>query len=169
MDVILVNYILIKKMDVANGPGIRVSIFVSGCTHHCKGCFNPETWDFDAGNLFTEETIKEILDACEPSYISGLTLLGGDPFEPQNQEGLLPLLKAFKEKFPDKTIWAFTGYLFEDIIDTSKEFLSYIDVLIDGPFVESLKDLRLKFKGSSNQRTIDVKKSLYSQKTILLE
>lgn len=163
------NYVLIKKMDVANGPGIRVSIFVSGCTHHCKGCFNPETWDFNAGNLFTEKTIEEILEACEPSYISGLTLLGGDPFEPQNQEGLLPLLKAFKERYPDKTIWAFTGYLFEDIIDTSKDFLSYIDVLIDGPFVEDLKDLRLKFKGSSNQRTIDVKKSLYNQKIILLE
>lgn len=163
------NYMSIKKTDVANGPGIRVSLFVSGCTHHCKGCFNPETWDFNAGQQFTGETIEEILQYCTPDYIGGLTLLGGDPLEPQNQKELLPLLKAFKEKFPNKTIWCFTGYLFEEIKDTSYDFLSYIDVLVDGPFIETLKDLTLKFKGSSNQRTINVKESFLQKEIILLE
>lgn len=163
------NYMSIKKTDIANGPGIRVSLFVSGCTHHCKGCFNPETWDFNAGQQFTNETIEEILQYCTPDYISGLTLLGGDPLEPQNQKELLPLLKAFKEKFPNKTIWCFTGYLFEEIKDVSHNFLSYIDVLVDGPFIETLKDLTLKFKGSSNQRTINVKESFLQKEIILLE
>lgn len=170
------NYVSIKKTDVANGPGIRVSLFVSGCSHHCKGCFNPETWDFNAGTLFTTKTIEEILDYCSPDYIQGLTLLGGDPFEPENQQGLLPLVREFKKRFPDKDIWAFTGYLFEDILNNmckkntySKEFISYVDVLVDGPFIESLKDLRLKFKGSSNQRTIDVNASLLNNTIILLK
>lgn len=161
------NYADIKKLDVANGPGVRVTIFVSGCNHHCKNCFNKETWDFNYGKEFTNDTINEIIKELSPSHIKGLTLLGGEPFEPINQKGLLPLVKKVREIYPDKDIWAFSGFLFDkDIIekmyknDYTKELLSNIDVLVDGPFVEELKNPSLKFKGSSNQRTINVKETI---------
>lgn len=170
------NYSDIKTPDVANGPGIRVSIFVSGCRHHCKGCFNKETWDFNYGKPFTQETIDYILKLMEPTYIKGITFLGGEPMEPVNQEGLLLLAKAVKEKYPEKTIWCYTGFLFDrDILnnmyknsDTTKELVNLLDVVVDGKFEESLKDVRLKFKGSSNQRTIDVKKTLETGKIKIL-
>ena len=162
------KYATIKKYDIANGPGVRVSIFVSGCNHHCKGCFNQEAWDFNYGKDFTEETIKEILEALKPDYIKGLSLLGGEPFEHINQQGLLTLVKAVKEKYPNKDIWAYSGFLFDkDIVDKmtkvfpeTSELLSYVDVLIDGKFEESLKNPSLAFRVSSNQRVIDVPKSL---------
>lgn len=162
------KYAKIKKYDVANGPGVRVSIFVSGCNHHCKGCFNKEAWDFNYGQEFTEDTINEILEAMRPNYISGLTLLGGEPFEPINQKGLLKLVRKVKKEYPDKDIWAYSGYLFDkDImerqvkqLEETRELLSYIDVLVDGKFVENLKNPNLYFRGSSNQRIIDVKESL---------
>ena len=162
------NYADIKQFDVANGLGIRVSIFVSGCTHHCKSCFNEIAWDFNYGTPFTENEIDKIIDYLKPSYVSGLTVLGGEPFEHSNQQGLLPLLRKVKECYPQKDIWCFTGYTFDnDILNKmcnewteTNEMLSYIDVLVDGQFVEELKDLNLRFKGSSNQRTILVKESL---------
>lgn len=162
------NYAEIKYNDIANGPGVRTSIFVSGCTHHCKGCFNEIAWNFNYGTPFTDATISDIINSMKPDYIAGLTLLGGEPFEPANQMGLIPLLKAVKENYPAKDIWCFTGYLFdEDIMDKmydkypeTREMLSYIDVCVDGRFVEELKDMMLKFKGSSNQRTILVQQSL---------
>ena len=142
------NYADIKQYDVANGPGIRISLFVSGCTHHCKECFNPETWDFNYGKPFTQETIDLIIEYMKPEFISGLTLLGGDPFERQNQEPLIPLLKQVKSVYPDKTVWCFTGYDFErDIVGRmmneypfTKELLSYIDVMVDGEFILEKKD-----------------------------
>ena len=169
------NYATIKKHDIANGTGIRVSLFVSGCTHHCKGCFNPETWDFNYGSEYTEATQNEILQALAPSYIKGLTLLGGEPFEPQNQPTLLKLCKKVKEQYPNKTIWCYTGYNYEmDILagrlgdhDITDALIHLIDVLVDGPFVEAKKDLRLRFKGSSNQRIIDVPKSLEQDEIVL--
>ena len=171
------NYADIKRIDVANGPGIRVSIFVSGCTHCCKNCFNPETWDFGYGKTFTNYTIDEIIGYMKPDYIKGITLLGGDPLEPSNQEGLLPLLRKIKECYPQKDVWCFTGYLFdEDIMEHmmeecphTKEFMSFIDVMVDGPFMEELKDLSLKFKGSSNQRTILGQESMNEKKVILYD
>lgn len=170
------NYAEIKYNDVANGPGVRTTLFVSGCTHHCKGCFNEVAWDFNYGKPFTSDTINEILQSMKPDYVSGLTLLGGEPFEHSNQIGLLPLLRAVKEAYPSKSIWCFSGYLFDtDILDNmckkwseTKEMLSYIDVLIDGKFEESLKNLNLKFKGSENQRTILVQESLAAGKPVLL-
>lgn len=171
------NYADIKYIDVANGPGIRVSLFVSGCTHHCKGCFNEETWDFNYGKPFTEEQIEEIIKYLEPGHIKGLSLLGGEPFEYSNQQGLLPLLRRIKECYPNKDVWCYTGYLFDkDIQDKmmlnwpeTRELINYIDVLVDGEFKEELKDLKLRFKGSSNQRIIDVKKSIESNSIILWE
>ena len=162
------HYGEIKKCDIANGEGVRVSLFVSGCTHHCPGCFNKETWDFEFGKEYTEETEREILDALSPSYINGLTILGGEPFEPQNQETLVRLLRKVRERFPEKNIWCYSGYLFDRELlgesrarcESTDEMLSMLDVLVDGRFVESLKDIRLVFRGSSNQRVIDVKKSL---------
>lgn len=162
------NYAEIKKCDVANGPGVRVSLFVSGCTHHCKECFNKETWDFDYGKPFTQETVNEILDLLSPDYIKGITLLGGEPMERVNQQGLLPLLRQIREKLPHKTVWCFTGYDYEkDILQRmipewqeTREFLSYLDVLVDGEFKIEQKDLGLIFKGSANQRTIMVQESL---------
>ncbi len=162
------KYATIKKNDVANGPGIRVSIFVSGCNHHCPGCFNKEAWDFDYGNEFTDDTILEIIDAMNHDYISGLSLLGGEPFEHVNQVGLLKLVKRVKEVYPDKDIWAYSGYLFDrDIVERqalafpeTKELLSYIDVIVDGKFIEEKKNPNLYFRGSSNQRVIDVRESL---------
>lgn len=170
------NYAEIKYHDIANGPGVRTSLFVSGCTHHCPGCFNEIAWDFDYGKAFTQETIDAILASLEPDYIAGLTLLGGEPFEYGNQQGLLPLLRQVRSHFPQKNIWCFTGYLFDKDIcqkmcskwDITKELLSYIDVLVDGRFMEDLKSLNLKFKGSSNQRTILVQESLKQGELVLL-
>lgn len=161
------KYVTIKKNDVANGPGIRVSIFVSGCNHRCQGCFNEEAWNFDYGTEFTDDTINEIICALEPSYISGLSLLGGEPFEHVNQVGLLKLVKKVKMCYPEKDIWAYSGFLFDrDIIKQcsvfpeTSELLSFIDVLVDGKFVEEKKSPNLRFRGSSNQRVIDVQESL---------
>ena len=170
-------YADIKKADVANGLGVRVSVFVSGCTHHCKDCFNKQAWDFHYGNEFTEREIEKVVNLMDHSYVSGLTLLGGEPFEHVNQQGLLPLVKKVKEKFPNKNIWCYSGYTFEkDIIERmckewkeTPELLSYIDVLVDGEFQEDKKDIKLKFRGSSNQRIIDVKKSLKNNKTVLFD
>lgn len=170
------NYAEIKYNDISNGPGVRTSLFVSGCTHHCPGCFNEIAWDFNYGKEFTQDTINTILKSLEPDYIAGLTLLGGEPFEYSNQQGLLPLLKQARQHFPNKDIWCFTGYLFDkDILEKmcpkweiTGELLSYIDVLVDGRFMESLKNLNLKFKGSENQRTILVPESLKSNKIVLL-
>jgi anaerobic ribonucleoside-triphosphate reductase activating protein len=168
------NYSKINKNDIANGIGIRVTLFVSGCTHHCKGCFNPDTWDFKFGELFTEETAKELLEAMKPSYINGLTLLGGEPMEPSNQRALLPFLKRLKEELPQKTVWCFSGYTFEELTGESRarcevtdEVLSLIDVLVDGEFKEELKDITLRFKGSSNQRIIDMGESIKTSKIVL--
>ena len=164
----------IKKCDIANGEGVRVSLFVSGCTHHCPGCFNQDTWDFSYGQEYTEETEREILDALSPGYINGLSLLGGEPFEPQNQQVLVQLLRKVREQYPEKNIWCYTGYLYDkELLSESRargertdEMLSMIDVLVDGRFVEALKDIRLVFRGSSNQRIIDVKKSLESSEIV---
>lgn len=170
------NYATIKNCDIANGPGVRISLFVSGCTHHCKGCFNEVAWDFDYGQPFTSETIQTILDMMKPSYIKGLTLLGGEPFEPQNQGPIVELLRQVKKTYPDKSIWAFSGYLFEKITShtlgdwaVTREFLSSLDVLVDGPFVEEKKNLALRFRGSENQRQIDVPATLASGKIVLWE
>ncbi len=162
------NYANIKKYDVANGVGVRVSLFVSGCTHRCKGCFNAEAWDFSYGKPYEESTEEEILQALDHEYIAGLSLLGGEPFEPCNQRALLPLLRKFSERYPKKTVWCYTGYTFDTDLqkggraycDATDEMLSLLDVLVDGEFVEQLKDLKLRFRGSSNQRIIDVKRSL---------
>ena len=171
------NYGSIKKCDIANGTGVRVSLFVSGCTHHCKGCFNEETWSFDYGEPFTKEVEERILKALEPSYISGLTLLGGEPLEYVNQQVLAPFLKRVRETYPQKTIWCYTGYLYEkDILNRmvkkwqyTRDIIEMIDVLVDGPFIEEEKQIDLRFRGSRNQRIIDVKKSLIEGKTILWE
>ena len=170
------NYATIKNCDIANGPGVRVSLFVSGCTHHCKGCFNEVAWDFDYGEPFTQQTIRTILDMMKPGYIKGLTLLGGEPFEPENQGPIVELLRQVKKTYPDKSIWAFSGYLFEKITSrtlgdwaVTREFLSSLDVLVDGPFVEEKKNLALRFRGSENQRLIEVPAPLASGKIVLWE
>ena len=160
------RYGKINKTDVANGPGVRVSLFVSGCRNQCKGCFNSETWSFDYGEAFTLRTIDEILKALDKPYISGLSILGGEPFEPENIIGVFELCRQVKKKYPDKTIWIYTGYLYEDFKDLP--IMEYIDVLVDGPFIEALKDILLKFKGSSNQRIIDVQASRSSGSVKLL-
>ena len=160
------NYASIRTCDIANGEGVRVTIFVSGCTHHCKGCFNPDQWDFNAGEPFTKETEDYILKELGASYIAGLSILGGEPMEPANQRALVPFLRRFREKFGDtKTLWVYTGCLLEELKDPASrwhtevtdEFLSMIDVLVDGPFVEELKDISLQFRGSSNQRILRLK------------
>ena len=161
-------YANIKKYDVANGVGVRVSLFVSGCTHHCKGCFNAEAWDFSYGKPYTEETEEEILDALNKDYIAGLSLLGGEPFEPQNQRALLPLLRKFRERYPQKDVWCYSGYTFHTDLqpggrahcEATDEMLSMLDILVDGEFVEDLRDLKLRFRGSANQRIIDVPRTL---------
>ncbi len=171
------NYALIRENDIANGPGVRTSLFVSGCRHHCKGCFNPETWNFNFGSPFTQTEIDKIINLTEPSFVEGLTLLGGEPFEPENQKALIDLLKQFKEKLPNKSIWCYSGFCFEnDLLPKAKaseenimEMLSLIDVLVDGKFVEELKNPALRFRGSSNQNIIDVKASLTQSKMILLD
>ena len=162
------NYGTIKNYDIANGTGVRVSLFVSGCRHHCKGCFNSETWDFNYGNPYTKEVEAEILEALKPAYIQGFSLLGGEPFEPCNQRALLPLLRRSRERFPQKDVWCYSGYTLDTDLaaggrahcEATDEMLSLIDVLVDGEFVEEKKDLKLRFRGSSNQRIIDVKRTL---------
>lgn len=161
------KYAGIKYNDISNGLGVRTSLFVSGCTHRCKGCFNEMTWDFNYGDDFTQNTIQEILTSIAPKYIKGLTLLGGEPMEPASQRALLPLLRQFKEQFPNKDIWCYTGYTYEcDLLDpkgrahceVTDEFLSYVDILVDGEFVEELYDIGLEFRGSRNQRVLDIHK-----------
>lgn len=171
------KYATIKDYDISNGLGIRISLFVSGCTHKCPGCFNEVAWDFEYGEEFDKCVEDKLIKMLEPSYIAGLTLLGGEPFEVVNQKALLPFIKRVKETYPNKNIWAFTGYLFDkDLLNQSRarcevtdELLTYIDVLVDGPFILSKKDIALKFRGSDNQRIIDVKKSLSENKVILIE
>lgn len=170
------NYALIRENDIANGPGVRTSLFVSGCRHHCRGCFNPETWNFAYGEAFTQNEIDKIIIATSPSYVDGLTLLGGEPFEPENQGALVVLLKQFKEKLPNKNVWCYTGFSFQNDLlpkaqnnqENVKELLELIDVLVDGKFVEELKSSALLFRGSSNQNIIDVKESLIQNKLLLL-
>lgn len=172
------NYSEIKTTDIANGEGVRTSLFVSGCRHHCKNCFNEVTWDFGNGELFTEETMEKIFESIEPDYVNGISLLGGEPFEPENQKVLVPFLVMLREKYPKKDVWCYTGFTIEQILgksepksractDISSEMLSLIDVLVDGPYVESLHSIRLKFRGSSNQRVIDIKKTLEQKKIVL--
>jgi len=171
------NYAEIKTCDIANGPGVRTSLFVSGCTHRCQNCFNEIAWDFNYGNPFTKETEDYILETLKPDYIKGLTLLGGEPMEHVNQIGLLPFIRRVKEMYPQKSIWCFTGYTFEtDILDRmckeyaeTAELISYFDVIVDGKFVQELRNLMLKFRGSENQRIIKVQESLKEGKTILWE
>ena len=158
------HYSTIKDCDIANGIGVRITLFVSGCTNHCKNCFQPQTWDFDFGEPFTEETEEKLLEMLKPDYINGLTLLGGEPMEPQNQRALVPFLKRVREAYPNKNIWCFTGFTYEVLktdgshprCEVTDEMLSLIDVLVDGRYVEELKDLTLQFRGSSNQRLIDM-------------
>lgn len=169
------NYATIKWYDISNGPGVRVSLYVSGCRNHCKNCFNPETWDFNYGEPFTEEIEDKIIEGLKPDYIKGFTLLGGDPFEPENQKVLAPFLEKLRVVYPEKSFWAFTGYDYEkDLltgklggVDTVMRMLGCLDVLVDGRFVEDLKDLNLKFRGSSNQRIILLKPSLKEKKIVL--
>ena len=172
------NYGEIKKCDIADGPGVRVTLFVSGCTNHCKGCFQPQTWDFDFGRPFTAETEQIIFDELDKSFICGLTLLGGDPFEPQNQRALVPFLHKVRERYPDKTVWAYSGFTLDGqlLVDGSHprcevtdEMLSMVDVLVDGPFVEEQKDIRLRFRGSANQRLIDMNETRKRGEIVLWE
>ncbi len=171
------NYSEIKTCDIANGPGVRVTLFVSGCTHHCKGCFNEMTWDFAYGEPFTEQVVCRVLEALAPDYIAGLTLLGGEPLEQQNWRALLPFLRQVRERFPKKDIWCFTGYLFDqDIVERFcpqwpefQEFLSCLDVIVDGPFLLEEKDISLRFRGSKNQRIIRVQDSLKQGRIVLWE
>ena len=149
------NYAGIKKVDIANGPGVRVSLFVSGCRNHCPGCFNPETWDFDYGEPFTDETEEELIKALRPSWIQGLSILGGDPMEPENQEGLLPFLQRVKAELPEKDVWLYTGYRLESVSDSP--MLDLVGVVVDGPYIEAEKDVSLAFRGSRNQRIIHLR------------
>jgi len=169
-----VNYADIKKVDVANGPGVRVSLFVSGCTHHCKECFNPETWDFGFGAPFGQEQVEKIVTLLDKSYIKGLSLLGGEPFESENQGAVLDLVLQVRERLPEKTIWCYSGYLFEQLAagqvgEHSRALLEQLDVLVDGPFVLEKKELSLRFRGSANQRIIDVPASLAEGEIRLME
>ncbi len=170
-------YGAVKKCDISNGEGVRTSIFVSGCRNHCKNCFNPDTWAFDYGEKFTEDIAEDIYNSVMPSYVRGLTVLGGEPMEPENQKDLLPFLKEFKRRFPDKTVWLYTGNLYEELmgvpgshykcLDITKELLFYVDILVDGRFVEELKKLGLRFRGSSNQRIIDMAKTRDAEHIVL--
>ena len=159
------RYNLIRKMDVANGPGVRISIFMQGCPFHCKNCFNEETWDFEKGKEFTDETINRVLEVADKDYVQGLSILGGEPLHPTNIEGTIKLAKAFKEKYKDKDIWIWSGYLYDDVVN--KDIFNYIDVLVDGRYEDDLHDFRLKYRGSSNQRVIDIKKTLKQNKIVL--
>lgn len=167
-------YATIKKVDIANGTGVRVSLFVSGCTHHCPECFNEIAWDFHYGEEFTDQTIDYLIELMRASHIQGLSLLGGEPMEPSNQKGLLPLLQRMQQELPDKDVWCYTGYLLEDLLEggrahcsVSNELLSYIDVLVDGPFILAEKNIRLKFRGSNNQRIIDMNQTRKEKKIVL--
>ena len=165
----------IKKYDIADGEGVRVTLFVSGCTNHCKGCFQKETWDFCYGTKYTSDTEKEILDALNSDFIQGLTLLGGEPFEPENQRELIHLLRKVKELYPSKDIWSYTGFVYDkDLLEGQRkhtevidEMLSYLDILVDGPFIEEKKNICLKFRGSENQRIIDMKKTIETKSIVL--
>ena len=162
------RYNVVRKMDISNGPGVRVSVFMQGCEFHCKNCFNPETWDFEGGKEFNNETIDDVLNLCGQSYIKGLSILGGEPLHPRNIEATTKLAKAFKDKYPNKNVWVWSGFKFdEDLKD--KEVLNYIDVLVDGRYPDELHDPTLKWKGSSNQRVIDVQKSLKDNKIFEIE
>lgn len=167
-------YATIKKVDIANGIGVRVSLFVSGCTHHCPECFNEIAWDFHYGEEFTDQTIDDLIELMRQPHIQGLSLLGGEPMEPVNQEGLLPLLQRMHQELPNKDVWCYTGYFLEDILkggrahcSVSDELLSYIDVLVDGPFILAEKNIRLKFRGSNNQRVIDMNQTRKEKKIVL--
>lgn len=165
------NYATIKFYDVANGTGVRVSLFVSGCRHHCKGCFNAETWDFSYGEPYTRETEDSIIDGLKPDYITGLSLLGGEPFEPENQPALTALLRRVKTQLPEKTVWCYTGYTYDTDLaeggsvftDVTREMLSYIDILVDGEFIEEQRDLTLRFRGSRNQRILTLENGICTQ------
>ena len=170
------HYGEIKNCDIANGEGVRVTLFVSGCTNHCKNCFQPQTWDFNYGNPFTEETEAELFRLLSPRYIRGLTLLGGEPFEPENQRALLPFLRKLRRELPEKTVWAFTGFTWEELhtegshprCEVTDTLLNLIDVLVDGRYVEELKDIGLRFRGSSNQRLLDLNATRASGELTLL-
>ena len=159
------RYNKIRKMDIADGPGVRVSIFLQGCTFNCKNCFNPETHDFKGGQEFTDETIEEVLNLCDKEFITGLSILGGEPMHPLNIKGTIKLAKAFKERYPEKTIWSWSGFLIDNIVD--KEILNYLDDLVDGQYVDELHNPTLKWCGSENQRVIDVKKTLKKGEVVL--
>ena len=165
------NYATIKKCDIADGEGVRVSLFVSGCTHHCKGCFQPETWNFDYGEPFDETVEAEVLKALEPDYIAGLTLLGGEPMESENAKRLYPFIKRVCATYPSKNVWCYSGYLFEELVEREecRQLLEFVDVLVDGEFVEEKKNISLRFRGSENQRIIDVKKTLRENRVVLKE
>lgn len=160
------NYAAIKKTDIANGTGVRVSLFVSGCRRHCKNCFNSETWDFNYGNHFDENTMAEIIEALDKEYIQGFTLLGGEPFEKENRETVFSILKCVKEHFPNKTIWCYSGFTFEQLVVDAADILKLVDVLVDGAFIEEQKNLKLQFRGSENQRIINVRKSLDTKSVV---
>ena len=160
------RYNKIRKMDIADGPGVRVSIFFQGCAFHCKNCFNPDTWDFNGGKEFGDEQIDEIIELAKPDHITGLSILGGEPMHPKNIEATTRLAKRFKEVYPNKTIWSWSGFLFDEYIK-DKEVVNYIDVIVDGQFVDELRNPNLKWRGSSNQRVIDVKKSLKKGEVVL--
>lgn len=169
------NYANIKACSIENGTGVRVSLFVSGCRHRCKECFNPETWDFSYGKMFDEEAEDTVMELLRPSYIEGISLLGGDPTEPENQKALLPLLRWIKTELPGKTVWTYSGYLYEDFLpggkaycDATNEYLSLCDVMVDGPFVAERKNISLKFRGSENQRIIDIGKTLEMGTVVLV-
>ena len=162
------RYNLIRKMDISDGPGVRASIFMQGCEFHCKNCFNQETWDFNGGKEFTDDTIKEVLDICAQPQIKGLSILGGEPMHPNNIEGTTKLAKAFKEKYPEKTIWAWSGFKFDEYLK-DKEVAKYLDVIVDGQYKDELHDFRLKWRGSSNQRVIDVQKSMKANKIVFFD
>lgn len=162
------KYNIVRKMDISNGPGVRVSVFMQGCEFHCKNCFNPETWSFENGKDFTQGTINEVLDLCNQDYIKGLSILGGEPMHPKNIEGTTKLAKAFKEKYPNKNLWMWSGFQFDkDLKD--KEVMKYVDVLVDGRYVDEMHNPKLKWRGSSNQRVIDVQKSLKENKITFWE
>ena len=168
------NYGAIKKCDIANGVGVRTVLFVSGCTHHCKGCFQPETWNFDYGERYTKETEDEIIESLRPDYVDGITLLGGEPFEPENQRELVKLLRRIKKELPQKTVWSFSGFTYEEltgdsraVCEVSNEMLSMLDVLVDGEFVEAKRNISLRFRGSENQRLIDMNKTRKEGKIVL--
>jgi anaerobic ribonucleoside-triphosphate reductase activating protein len=169
------NYAGIKYCDIANGLGCRTVLFVSGCRNHCKDCFQPQTWDFSYGEPFDEKVQQEIIDSLAPNYVQGLTLLGGEPFEQENQKALVPFVEKVRAQYPQKNIWAFTGYLYDkDLVPGGRKYtedtdrlLSMIDVLVDGPFLVEEKDIRLKFRGSRNQRVIDMKETIKNGKVTL--